>query len=174
MKPVLYLDVDDTILSFNQKLMMVRQSPSGVSAIGAASFLRWADEHFEIRPLTMWAVGGTFSEEGAVELSTLIGMMPEWWLGLKGLKHSFAVDRDEWEGIQRDDKITGINWEEHEQGRPWFWVEDDLLPSEIDYLKGRGCFENYIRCNVSEQPARLIWVREELTRRLNGLTTEEN
>lgn len=169
MKPVLYLDVDDTILSFNQELLIARQATSGVAATGAASFLRWADEHFEIRPLTMWACNGKFSEEGADELSHLIGMLPEWWLKLSGLPHSFGQG---WGG--RGDKISGINWEEHAQGRPWFWLEDDLLPSEIEFLKGRNCFDNYIRCNVSELPGRLIWIREELTRRLNGLTTKEN
>lgn len=155
-KPILYLDIDDVILSFRGIEAALN---GGVAARGASSFLRWAEQHFEIRPLTLWAnETGLFSFDNAVELEQKTGMARGFWLQLKGLPFEMG---------QYGGKIHGIDWMEHEQGRPWVWLDDHMDPYDADFLKGRGCVENWIPCNTTREPARLLQVREVLCKRFN-------
>ena len=153
MKPILYLDIDDTILSFRGNEAYLY---GGVAARGASSFLRWAQQHFEIRPLTGWCNDtGEFTFDAAAELEQKFGMSKEFWLQLRGLPCPVTH------------KVEGIDWLAHEQGRLWVWLEDRMEPDDADYLRGRNCFDNWIPCNVTKEPTRLLTVRELLTKRFN-------
>lgn len=160
LKPVLYLDVDDTVLEFNHQ----RKAHIGQAAPGARAFVQWANEHFEIRPLTMWACSGQFHD--GTEIAKLVGMTKEWWEGLRGRPHS----QTSWM-----DKLDGIDWTEVGMGRPWVWVEDALLTRELRELRRLGMAEHWVECNVSKEPYALYRVMPLLRERfqLPGPSTLE-
>lgn len=154
-KPVCYLDVDDTLLrfpSFEDKAFW-EANPTGAAAPGAGEFFRWLKRHFEVRWLTMWCTRGVMDVDRCFELAELLGVEPN---EIREVKNPLAFVGD---------KTEGINWLEHTRdGRPWVWLEDDILPSEIDFL-GEKFIGNWIRCNVSEHETRLVEVQGILTER---------
>lgn len=165
MKPVLYLDVDDTLLSMHSSFYP-RINPSakstwrfwGFAPPGAAEFMAWALETFEVRWLTWWCS----SHE----------MYPE---QLERLEREFKLPAGSLGGIQSAQfargqgchKTSGIDWK---LGREWFWVEDAIPMLEQDILRARGCLERWIPCNTTDDLYALEKARAEITRRLEGQT----
>ncbi|HEX2167153.1 MAG TPA: hypothetical protein VHG09_07925, partial [Longimicrobiales bacterium] len=65
-RPVLYLDLDDTVISWEGG------SPSG--AAGLREFLLWALETFEVRWLSRWARDGRMSPKLIHDLAKMSGV----------------------------------------------------------------------------------------------------
>lgn len=146
MRPVLYLDIDDTLLSW------ASGEPEPVDAAGG--FVQWAMECFEVRWLTRWCPNGLMPDNLLGDLSKMIGIETD----VLGTIHACN-----WEdsGIKSD----GIAWLEHTVlGRDFVWVEDSegLSPRDHEVLQAAGFGDRYIPCNVTEDAASLERVREQL------------
>lgn len=64
-------------------------------------------------------------------------------------------------------KTAGIDWAEHDAGRPWIWIEDEgLLREDYLALKERKVFDRFYECNTSRKADALMKVwRRLLTRK---------
>jgi hypothetical protein len=92
--PILYLDLDDTIISW--------EGGAPHAAPGATEFVDWALEHFEVRWLTTWCPSGAMSDKLLGDLSSMVRIPREVLSGIRG---------SEWEGTES--KLNGIAWLEH-------------------------------------------------------------
>lgn len=160
MKPVVYLDVDDTLLRFPPvpaKKLVHRLKKGelfeGLPAPGVQDFLFWLKENAEVRWLTMWAMRGTMHPELEEKLARLLDVPQDLIAGWHN-----PLD---WGGTPGGLKTSGINWDEHEAGRPWIWLEDGILLDEREILKEKKVFSRWIECNVSRNPQALtnVWQR---------------
>lgn len=133
-RPILYLDIDDTIVRWRDD----RPEP----AEGAAEFLLWALEHYDVRWLTTWAPNGEIPPDLLVDLAKMVDVPIERLALIRGLS---------WEG---GSKLDGIAWLEHVvHGRPFVWLEDDNLPEAVTrFLERHGYHDSYRLCNVSREP----------------------
>jgi hypothetical protein len=132
-RPVLYLDLDDTIVTWESG------APRG--APGVESFLRWALRRFEVRWLTSWAPDGQMEESLIVDLCRLTGVEVSALQRIRGL---------DWEG---GSKLDGLAWLEHVAlRRPFVWIEDSSLPDEaIAFLERHGFGSCFWRCDVTRE-----------------------
>lgn len=146
--PVLYLDLDDTIVRW------VNGEPE--AAPGAAEFLRWALDHMEVRWLTTWAPHGRMPTDLLADLASLTGLPAARLSRIPGLG---------WEG---GSKLDGIAWLEHVvEGRAFYWLEDDKVPPEtVQFLERHGYQECFRSCNVTREPDDLRRRHDELRRGL--------
>lgn len=143
--PVLYLDLDDTVVSW--------RGGSPHAAHGAREFITWALQRYEVRWLTTWCPTGEMEESLLRDLAKMLQMEPSTLRRVRGF---------DWEGRS---KIDGIAWLEHVVlGRPFLWVEDDygFGEREIRFLAEHGYLERYRWCNVTDHPDSLIRVHEQL------------
>lgn len=148
-RPVMYLDIDDTLLTYNDGVWEATYgrltnnsiiSPNAIiAAPGAGEFIVWALEHFEIRWLTFWCPSGRMHPKRAEQLAGALGVSPDLIASIEGISFAHSLN-----------KCDGIDWSEHERGRPWIWIEDDLPQSELQILASKGCLDRWYRCNVTE------------------------
>lgn len=145
-RPVLYLDLDDTIVSWSSG------EPRG--APGVEDFLRWALRRFEVRWLTSWTPSGQMEESLLVDLAKLTGVD----VGFLGCIHGL-----DWEG---GSKLDGIAWLEHVVlDRPFLWIEDGSLPdSALEFLRAHGLDECFVRCDVTRDEDALARLHQRLER----------
>lgn len=152
-QPVLYLDVDDTLLSMHPKYYPPdKQRPAstwrhyGYAPPGAREFMEWALATFEVRWLSWWCSGHEMEPEKCRRLTEE--------LGLPG----GALDRIRSAQFNRGEsclKTNGIAWAEHEAGRPFWWVEDAISERERQVLRTRGALDRWIPCHVTDDPEAL-------------------
>lgn len=145
-RPVLYLDIDDTLLTY--------RSGTPEAAPGAADFLQWALEHFEVRWLTKWCPSGEMEERLLSDFRKMLPLAAERVQRIRGFSWDFSSS-----------KIDGIAWLEHlVLGRPFLWLEDDygFGERERQFLAQLGLLESYRHCNVTEDPEALAELHEEL------------
>lgn len=150
--PVLYLDIDDTLLRY----------PDGREgdprpAPGAAAFLSWALERFEVRWLTRWCPTGEMETDRVRSFCRMLEADPERVGRIRGLN---------WMGS--DTKLDGITWLEHVVlGRPFLWIEDEygLGQRERAFLRLHGFDDRWRHCNVTERPGALRALHGSLRRR---------
>lgn len=150
---MLYLDIDDTLLSW------ASGSPAAVAS--TESFLRWALDAFEVRWLTKWCPSGTMSDDLLRDLAKMVGV------GAEGLG---AVPGCCWEesGIKAD----GIAWLEHALlGRDFAWVEnpEGLTERDFEILRETGFEDRYFPTNVTQDETALDRTRALLARRYDPL-----
>jgi len=144
-KPVLYLDVDGVLIQFREDRTRLHYEmhKGGFPANRVGDFLKWADENFEVRWLTSWAMHGVMRPERKLALEAILWeTLPNWDNPL-----SWASG----------EKVDGIDYKDP---RTWFWVDDEtkrdrpLLP------------ENYgnrlIKTNSSVNPNALCYTALEL------------
>lgn len=161
-KPLLYLDVDDTLLRFPRlDDEFWKTHPRGGAADGAGEFFRWLKRHFEVRWLTMWCPSGTMDPGRAIELASMLGVTEEEVAEVRN-PHAFMRFFG-----HRDLKTDALDWAEIDDGRPWVWIEDALLDDERLLLTWRNLLNHWIPCNVSANPNRLIEVKEILQERFH-------
>jgi hypothetical protein len=159
-RPVMYLDVDDTLLTYHKSawvgVPLIASADQIVAAPGACDFLIWALEHFEVRWLTCWCPSGAMHSNAAARLGKALGIDPDVLVAIRGIP---------WitHGL---DKTNGIDWPEFHAGRPFVWVEDEILPSERITLAAHGASGCWIDCNVTRDPERLLAVHAMLRERL--------
>lgn len=106
--PVMYLDVDDTLLTFNEAYWRKKYG-AGINALpvdhivaapGAGAFLRWSVEHYEVRWLTCWTGSGVMGEDAVRRLSKALDVPPEMIAGIRGRPWGY---NNKTEGIDFDD-----------------------------------------------------------------------
>ena len=151
MRPVLYLDIDDTLLSW------ASGGPEPVPS--TECFLRWAMDRFEVRWLTKWCPTGTMSEDLLADLSKMVGV------DTTGLSR---VQGCAWE--EKGIKADGIAWLEHTVlGRDFAWVEnrEGVSDDDLEILCRAGFGDRYFPCNVSEDETALERTRALLERRFD-------
>lgn len=143
--PVLYLDLDDTLISW--------RGGNPHAAPGARDFVVWALERYEVRWLTTWCPTGEMERALADDLSHMLELPRETIRQIRGFH---------WEG---GTKLDGIAWLEHlVLDRPFLWVEDDygFGERELRFLAEHQMLDRYRWCNVTEHPESLIRIHEQL------------
>lgn len=138
-RPVMYLDVDDTLLRY----------PNGrerdpVVAEGAPEFFAWALDVYEVRWLTKWCRSGTMSGDLVDDFCRMLDVEPSVVHSVYGLDWSFS-----------DTKLNAIAWLEHlALDRPFLWVEDNYGVGTLErrFLAEHGLEGCWRRCNVTERP----------------------
>jgi hypothetical protein len=164
LRPILYLDVDDTLLR-GRGNALVRAAP------GAGEFVLWAREHFEVRWLTYWCRDGNMTAARAAELASYLGVPPRVIREIRGA--NFSGDEPH---HRTGTKLDGIDWDEHRNGRPWAWVEDEYCMEAFGMygvLQALGCADRWIHCNVSRNPWALTEVRSTLSARFLGVALQD-
>jgi hypothetical protein len=147
-RPVLYLDLDDTILSWREGVP--------AAAPGAHDFIVWALAHLEVRWLTTWCPGGDMDQKLLRDLARMLDLDPLALADIRGF---------DWDST--GSKLNGLAWVEHlVLGRPFIWLEDDygFTWRERGVLARHGMLENYLHCNVTERPEALREVHDRLRR----------
>lgn len=147
-QPVLYMDIDDTLLRY----------PGGaegpVPAPGAVEFVAWAFEHFEVRWLTRWCRNGRMSDDLVRSFCKMFRVDAKVVQRVKGLDWS-----------ETDNKLDGITWLEHVVlERPFLWIEDEHGLGEIEqgFLTDHGFAEMWLSCNVTMDPHALSALHQRL------------
>ena len=143
-RPVLYLDLDDTIVSW------ATGEPRG--APGVDEFMMWALRTFEVRWLTSWTPGGQMEESLLVDLAKLTGVDVDLLRCIRGL---------DWEG---GSKLDGIAWLEHVVlERPFVWMEDGTLPDPaLEFLRAHGFADCFVLCDVTRDEGALTRLHQRL------------
>jgi hypothetical protein len=148
-RPVLYLDLDDTLLDWS--------SGEPEAAPLAREFVLWAAERFEIRWLTRWCRDGRMEAELLKDLCKMLDLEPLAFDAVQGLDWS-----------EGDCKLNGIAWLEHlVLGRPFLWLEDETGAGEreLRLLEEHGLRGAYCHCNVTRDADALARAWGELRRR---------
>lgn len=143
--PVLYLDLDDTLISW--------RGGNPHAAPGARDFMLWALEHYEVRWLTTWCPNGEMEKSLLADLCKMLKIETATLRRVRGF---------DWQGHS---KLDGIAWLEHiVLHRPFLWVEDDFGfgERELHFLAAHGLLDRYRWCNVTEHPDSLIRIHEQL------------
>jgi hypothetical protein len=151
-RPVLYLDLDDTLISW--------RGGGPHAAPGASAFLIWALSRFEVRWLTTWCPNGEMDAGLLDDLCHMLRLPSEVLRGVRGC---------EWD--PDGSKLNGIAWLEHlVHDRPFVWLEDDygFGERERSLLDRYGLLQSYRHVNVTEDPHSLVAVHASLRRWLNG------
>jgi hypothetical protein len=143
--PVLYLDLDDTVIIWRDGF------PSG--APGLCEFLTWALDTFEVRWLTRWARDGVMQPRLINDLARMSGVPAERLVPVQGI---------DWDAS--DCKLNGIAWLEHTVlQRPFLWIEDETIGTRAtDFLARHGFSGSYHCCNVTQDADALRRLHESL------------
>jgi len=141
-RPIVYLDVDDTLLRWPEDRKYYKAHPAGGPAWRVGDVLADMRALVEVRWLTSWASSGVMSDEGIARLSRALGVDAALLTGFDNPKR--------WEF---GNKTTGIDFDAN---REWFWIEDECRDDEMAVLRGRGCSDRFIRANSSED-ANALW-----------------
>lgn len=154
-KPVLFLDVDDTILG--------GKGPGR----GAADFIRWCKQHFEVRWLTMWCPDGKLGQHNGTMLAKYLDMDVEELLEIEN-PHPFPVDAYHFSLPRnwRDKSVSVKAMLAETPDRPWVWVEDPhAVPVEHEFQVQHK--DNYIMTDSSYDSEALIKTAAILAKRFN-------
>lgn len=147
--PVLYLDLDDTIVSW--------ADGSPRPGRGATEFLLWALDRFEVRWLTTWCPDGRMDPALLADLSKLTDVPVDRLRGIRGF---------DW---QNGSKLDGIAWLEHVVlGRPFLWIEDSTVePGALEFLARHGLRDRFRSCDVTRRPDDLRELHRVLRRQVD-------
>lgn len=148
MKPIMYLDVDDTLVRWDN----LRPGTPGNKA---KEFVEWAKKNFEIRWLTAWTPSGHMGDYGKDRLAKIFKVEP-----------LFFNDMDNplsW-GMT-DNKTDAIDFDV--EPREWVWIEDEILQREVYVLTARHKLDRFIKTNVTDDPDALIKTKAILKQRFH-------
>jgi hypothetical protein len=128
-----------------------QKHPSGGPAEGAANFIHWAMEHFEVRWLTCWTGIGFLGASDSERLADIL-----------------QVSKNRLASIVNPDshncttKTTGIDFT-----RDWVWVEDELSAHEFYELQQKGCLDRFFYTDSSKDKHALTLTQHHLAKRYN-------
>jgi hypothetical protein len=149
-RPVLYLDLDDTVLTW--------ADGEPAPAEGVREFLLWALDRFEVRWLTRWARDGRMDPGLLEDLCSLTGVETDRLSEIHGVDWSDGT------------KLDGIAWLEHVVlERPFVWLEDEETGADHrPFLQRHGFAECFLHCDVTQDGDALRRAHEELRGRAGG------
>lgn len=153
-RPVMYLDVDDTLLRYPNG-----READPIVADGAREFFAWALDVYEVRWLTQWCRTGAMDDDLVDDFCRMLDVEPSVVQSVRGLDWSFS-----------DTKLDAIAWLEHlVLHRPFLWVEDNYGVSALErrFLAEQGLADCWRRCNVTERPDALTNLHRNLRRELS-------
>jgi hypothetical protein len=93
--------------------------------------------------------------ELAQRLSRWTGLPVDFFRNIRNPKEFWAL------------KTEAIDWKEHAEGRPWVWIEDEILSHEKHELRKKKAMSHWIPCFVSRNPKRLLKVWRIISTRFN-------
>jgi len=145
MKPILYLDLDDTILYH------------GMPVHNSQAFFEWIVKNFEMRWLTAWIPDGIMNDYQAKVLSKRfdgkIGMREfQKYRNPRGFGNAAAQPSFSAPG-EISSKLDGIDLTDP---RPWAWVENELYPNEKEQLIGLKLTSHYYHTDLQEHNAHIV------------------
>ena len=123
MKPILYLDLDETILF------------RGFPVHNSYEFFEWCTRYFEVRWLTRWCPDGIMDDHQSAVLSERFHgqITPEEIKKYNNPKGFLSFKND------------GVD---HSVSRPWVWVENSLDGGEDEILRKSGFYGHYFKTNL--------------------------
>jgi hypothetical protein len=134
MKPILYLDLDDTILN------------GGMPVHNSQAFFEWVVKHFEMRWLTAWIPNGIMDDYQAYVLSQRFdGKIPP--TEFQKYNNPMPIERDDERGGSSYHKTNGIDFTET---RPWAWVENRPSSAEGFILLRSGMSHKFYLTDLRE------------------------
>ena len=152
--PVIYLDVDGVLWDLRPGAPRIAGPAEWAKgANGCRAFIDWALAHCEVRWCTTWALSGRMDAQHLERLAVYTGIPTSVWSRVRPSRG--------W----RSDKTEAIAWEEHRAGRPFAWLEDGLLPRELEALADHGFLDAYVHVDVFRDPDALAGAHQELIRR---------
>lgn len=169
-RPILYLDVDDTLVSYHAEVHGGRRvapgrviaSPDDVGSppTDVLRVLTEANELCEIRWLTWWAPSGRMLPHQIDRLARILGV-----------PHALLEGHDN--PLQcLPHKTNGIDWEAHCEGRQWFWLEDWCDPTnELPVLLKAGAADRYYKAHTTDSPDSLATAWDAIKDRIHRLPT---
>ena len=138
MRPLLYLDIDGTLLRRRADISGLHNAYE--IAPDALGFLTWAVEHFECRWLsTRCRAGDAGGAVRAFRHALGVVRLPEEWGRVLGMIPAAA-----WSGS----KVEGIEVK-HPAG--WWWIDDAPDAVDVAILSQQGVAERLIRINGSDK-----------------------
>lgn len=153
-RPVMYLDVDDTLLRYPDG-----READPIVADGAREFFAWALDVYEVRWLTKWCRTGTMDDDLVPDFCRMLDVEPNVVRSVCGLDWSYS-----------DTKLNAIGWLEHlVLDRPFLWVEDNygVRAQERRFLAELGLEGCWRCCNVTERPDALMHLHRNLRREMS-------
>jgi hypothetical protein len=117
-RPILYLDLDETILWQGQPVH------------NAKAFFEWCTTHFEVRWLTRWIPSGIMDDYQATILSARFNKEIHW--------HEFQKYNNPKSFFNFKNEAVDLDEE-----RPWVWVENRLDSHEDRLLRESGHYHKY-------------------------------
>jgi len=149
MKPILYLDLDETILY------------KGMPVHNSKAFFFWCTEHFEVRWLTNWIYDGTMNDYQAKVLSKRFN-------DTISMREFQKYNNPKGHG---DSKLDGIDLT---TDQPWVWVENVLQGHEWDALKKLNLLHHYYLTDLTlDDPHAIDNAIEKTWRRLDDYLAEQ-
>jgi len=127
MKPTLYLDIDGVLLANEENL-----------AFGAAEFIKYAADNFDVYWLTTHSMDGT--TDHAIEY----------------LQRGSGEDLRPWL-----EKFKPVTWslkktEAIDFKKPFLWFDDDCFSGEKIDLHEHGVFNSWIEVNLAKYPDQMV------------------
>jgi len=140
MKPILYLDLDDTILN------------GGMPVHNSQAFFEWVTKHFELRWLTLWIPNGIMDDDQAGVLSQRFGgKIPP--AEFQKYNNPLSIERKDERGGWSYHKTNGIDFTET---RPWAWVENRPSTAEVRILIESGFVSRFYMTDLRENDPHAI------------------
>ena len=138
MKPILFLGIDGVLYTYSELC------PIPAPAKGFKEFWEWARENTDICWLTAWMVNRTkVPPVIAARLRRYIDVPMDEIMDCKAAP--WIYDKDE--GVRA---VIG------DSNRQWLWLEDELMPKEVEWLNDTGNMWRYVFCNVFHDDKDLI------------------
>ena len=149
MKPICYLDVDDTLIMFPLRYPVgyrIRTAP------GTWELIKFLNKHYEVRWLTCWCPSGIMSRKRAERLADYF--------------ENDDVDVDLLCSFANPKRFMNDKTDAIDFSREFIWIEDGLLPVEQTVLRQLNRLKCWIPCDVSRNPNRVKEVLALLKKRV--------
>ncbi len=161
MKPILYLDVDDTLIGYVDTPEFFRRHDAGLLGLAPHDVRRVLEEAAslcEVRWLTWWCPAGIMGDKQRARLARCLDVPV-------ALLEPFYNPLQFW-----GHKTDGIDWEAHRAGREWFWIEDWCSEEERARLRGNHCEDRFYMAHAGRDLHALARAWDAIKQRIAAAT----